>query len=136
MRVARAVSRAVLSLGLIAVMVWSGGTPYAFSQHLQSRSAVAAIRVGFVLPDLADPFIAGIRDGAVVAAKAAGITLLVKGTNDAAGQTNAMLNYIAAGVNVVAVDAIDGNAIAPRSRQPTRRTSRSSPSRLSPCPAR
>ena len=71
------------------------------------------IRIGYVLPDLANPFIAALRDGAVAEADKNGITILVKGTNDAAGQTNAFLDFLGAGVDLLAVDTIDGDAIAP-----------------------
>jgi ABC-type sugar transport system substrate-binding protein len=64
-----------------------------------------------VLPDLSNLYIAGIRDGAQAEAKKRNVELLVKGTNDAAGQTNAMLTYIAQKVDAVIVDPIDSNAI-------------------------
>lgn len=70
-------------------------------------------RIGFVLPDLANPFIAGIRDGAVAEAKKLKVDLLVKGTNDPAGQTNAFLNYVGAGVDAIGIDSIDSKAIIP-----------------------
>jgi ribose transport system permease protein len=82
-----------------------------------SRERVAApqgsIRIGYVLPDLANPFIAALRDGAAAEAKKQGVTLLVKGTNDSAGQTNAVLTYVGAKVDAIGVDAIDGAAISP-----------------------
>jgi ribose transport system substrate-binding protein len=71
------------------------------------------LRIGYVLPDLANPYIASLRDGAVVEAEKGGHELLVSGSNDSAEQTNAMLNYIGAQVDVIGVDAIDGKAIAP-----------------------
>jgi ribose transport system permease protein len=70
-------------------------------------------RIGLVLPDLANPFIAGIRDGAVAEAKVRNVDLLVKGTNDPAGQTNAFLNYVGAGVDAIGIDSIDSKAIIP-----------------------
>jgi ABC-type sugar transport system substrate-binding protein len=70
-------------------------------------------RIGLVLPDLSNLYIAGIRDGAQAQAKKSGATILVKGTNDAAGQTNALLAYVGAKVDAIVVDAIDGHAIAP-----------------------
>jgi ribose transport system substrate-binding protein len=76
----------------------------------QSR-ATADYRIGLVLPDLSNLYIAGIRDGAVAQGKKSGAEILVKGTNDAAGQTNAMLTYIAQKVDAVIVDPIDSNAI-------------------------
>ena len=75
--------------------------------------AEAKIRIGYVLPDLANPFIAGLRDGAAAEAKKQGVDLLVKGTNDPAGQTNAFLNYVGAKVDAVGVDSIDSKAIVP-----------------------
>lgn len=79
----------------------------------ENSAAAKTIRIGYVLPDLSNPFIAGLRDGAVVEAKKQGVTLLVKGTNDAAGQTNAFLNYVGAKVDAIGVDAIDSKAIVP-----------------------
>jgi ribose transport system permease protein len=71
------------------------------------------IRIGYVLPDLANPVIAGLRDGAVAEAKKQKVDLLVKGTNDSAGQTNAFLTYVGAKVDAIAVDSIDSKAIIP-----------------------
>jgi ribose transport system substrate-binding protein len=76
-----------------------------------SSRATADYRIGLVLPDLSNLYIAGIRDGAVAQGKESGAVILVKGTNDAAGQTNAMLTYIAQKVDAVIVDPIDSNAI-------------------------
>src|SRR5437763_3849678 len=73
----------------------------------------ASYRIGLVLPDLSNLYIAGIRDGAEAQAKKSGAQILVKGTNDAAGQTNALLAFVGAKVNAIIVDAIDGHAIAP-----------------------
>jgi ABC-type sugar transport system substrate-binding protein len=73
--------------------------------------ATADYRIGLVLPDLSNLYIAGIRDGAMAQAKKEGAQVLVKGTNDAAGQTNAMLAYIGAKVDAIIVDPIDSNAI-------------------------
>src|SRR4051812_20333010 len=71
----------------------------------------ASYRIGLVLPDLSNLYIAGIRDGAVAQGKKSGAEILVKGTNDAAGQTNAVLAYVGAKVNAIIVDSIDANAI-------------------------
>jgi ABC-type sugar transport system substrate-binding protein len=90
------------------------GVPVAASAH---ESQQASIRIGYVLPDLANPFIASLRDGAAAEADKDGITLLVKGTNDAAGQTNAFLDFVGVGVDLIAVDTIDGDAIAPAVEQ-------------------
>jgi ABC-type sugar transport system substrate-binding protein len=91
---------ALSALAAVAVMPASG-------------QAQQKMRIGYVLPDLSNPFIAGLRDGAVTQAKKKGVDLLVKGTNDAAGQTNAVQNYVSAKVDAIAVDAIDGDAIGP-----------------------
>lgn len=71
------------------------------------------IRIGYVLPDLSNPFIAGLRDGAVIEARKRNIDVLVKGSNDSAQQTNAFLAYVGARVDAIAVDAIDSHAIVP-----------------------
>ncbi len=76
--------------------------------------AAANYRIGLVLPDLSNLYIAGIRDGAEAQAKkTGGVTILVKGTNDASGQADALESYVGAKVNAIVVDAIDGHAIVP-----------------------
>jgi ribose transport system substrate-binding protein len=75
--------------------------------------ASADYRIGLVLPDLSNLYIAGIRDGAQAQGKKSGAEILVKGTNDAAGQTNAMLAYVGAKVDAIIVDPIDNKAIIP-----------------------
>ena len=90
--------------------------------------ASADYRIGLVLPDLSNLYIAGIRDGAVAQGKKSGAEILVKGTNDAAGQTNAMLDYVGAKVDAIIVDPIDSaTRSSPRSRRRTRPASRWSP---------
>jgi ribose transport system permease protein len=102
--------------GLVAAAVAGGVATAAIGAGQAGETGArhaAGLRIGLVLPDLSNLFIAGIRDGAQASAKKAGITLLVKGTNDAAGQTNAMLAYVGAHVDAIGVDAIDGKAIVP-----------------------
>ena len=121
--------RALVALGTVGIVVAA-----AVSTAASARPDVAQgskLRIGYVLPDLANPFIAGIRDGAVVEAKKQGVDLLVKGTNDSKGQTDAMLAYVGAKVDAIGVDAIDSAAISPRSRRRTRPASRWSRSRRS-----
>jgi ribose transport system substrate-binding protein len=79
----------------------------------RAQDSGTRIRIGYVLPDLANPFIASLRDGAQAEADKNGISPMVKGTNDAAGQTKAFLDFLGADVNLIAVDTIDGDAIAP-----------------------
>src|SRR5215210_7054781 len=74
--------------------------------------ADAKYRIGLVLPDLSNLYIAGIRNGAQEQGKKSDAEILVKGTNDAAGQTNAMLAYVGAKVDAIIVDPIDSKAIA------------------------
>jgi len=99
--------RALLALAL------AGAVAAAATTGATARPAAGKLRIGYVLPDLANPFIAGLRDGAVAEAKKDGVTLLVKGTNDSKGQTDAVLAYVGAKVDAIGVDAIDGAAIAP-----------------------
>jgi ribose transport system substrate-binding protein len=106
-------TRRRLLIGVAAISVAAGGIAGASVAAPKTTAATAKVRIGFVLPDLANPFIAGIRDGAVVEAKKQGVTLLVKGTNDPAGQTNAFLNYVGAKVDAIGVDSIDSKAIIP-----------------------
>jgi ribose transport system substrate-binding protein len=124
--VERATRRVMLFAEFMAIgTAVTAGAFAAADTRGQAATPQASIRIGYVLPDLANPFIAGLRDGAVAEAKKQGATLLVKGTNDSAGQTNAMLTYVGAKVDAVGVDAIDGAAISPAVRPPTRPVSRS-----------
>jgi len=112
--VERATRRVMLFGAVLAIgTAVTAGAYAAADTRGQAATPQASIRIGYVLPDLANPFIAGLRDGAVAEAKKQGATLLVKGTNDSAGQTNAMLTYVGAKVDAVGVDAIDGAAISP-----------------------
>jgi ABC-type sugar transport system substrate-binding protein len=100
---------------VLAVLASAGVLVAAAVAGSSSRSAPARAsadyRIGLVLPDLSNLYIAGIKDGAVAQGKKSNADILVKGTNDAAGQTNAMLDYIGAKVDAIIVDPIDSNAI-------------------------
>ena len=107
-------TRRRLIVGVTAIAVATGGIAGASVAAPDTTDAsTAKVRIGYVLPDLANPFIAALRDGAVVEAKKQGADLLVKGTNDPAGQTNAFLNYVGAKVDAIGVDSIDSKAIIP-----------------------
>jgi ribose transport system substrate-binding protein len=111
---ARKLRQAVLGavvLALAGALVAAGVA--STTAHSAQARAGAKYRIGLVLPDLSNLYIAGIRDGAQAQAKKSDAEILVKGTNDAAGQTNAMLAYVGAKVDAIIVDAIDGNAIVP-----------------------
>jgi len=71
------------------------------------------LRIGLVLPDLSNLYIAGLRNGVQAEAKKGGHTVLVKGTSDPIGQANATQNYVAMKVDVLLIDAIDGKGILP-----------------------
>jgi ribose transport system substrate-binding protein len=105
--------RALVALGIVGIVAAAAVTTAASGRPDAARGTTAKLRIGYVLPDLANPFIAGLRDGAVAEAKKQGIALLVKGTNDSKGQTDAMLAYVGAKVDAIGVDAIDGAAISP-----------------------
>jgi ribose transport system substrate-binding protein len=94
------------SAGVLVAAAVAGSS----SRGSQARAS-ADYRIGLVLPDLSNLYIAGIRDGAVAQGKKSRAEILVKGTNDAAGQTNAMLAYVGAKVDAIIVDPIDSNAI-------------------------
>src|SRR3954452_2308373 len=96
------------SAGVLVAAAVAGSS----SRNAPARAS-ANYRIGLVLPDLSNLYIAGIRDGAQAQGKTSGADILVKGTNDAAGQTNAMLAYVGAKVDAIIVDAIDGHAIVP-----------------------
>src|SRR3954467_5925422 len=103
-----AVLAVLVSAGVLVAAAVAGS-----AGHGSHAKASANYRIGLVLPDLSNLYIAGIRDGAQAQGKTSGADILVKGTNDAAGQTNAMLAYVGAKVDAIIVDAIDGHAIVP-----------------------
>jgi ribose transport system substrate-binding protein len=110
----RKLNKVVLTLMVVAISgVLVAGAVGTSNNRASHTGAAATYRIGLVLPDLSNLYIAGIRDGAQAQAAKSGAQVLVKGTNDAAGQTNAMLAYVAAKVNAIIVDAIDGHAIVP-----------------------
>ncbi|MFO1350350.1 MAG: sugar ABC transporter substrate-binding protein [Gammaproteobacteria bacterium] len=80
-----------------------------------NRAAAAdkKLRIGLVLPDLSNLYIAGLRNGVQAQAEKGGHEVLVKGTSDAAGQANATMAYIAAKVDALIMDPIDGKGIIP-----------------------
>ena len=84
-----------LTIAAIAGVVVAAATAGSSTRtsHVQ---AAAKYRIGLVLPDLSNLYIAGIRNGAQAQGKKSNAEILVKGTNDAAGQTNAMLAYVGA----------------------------------------
>ena len=103
----------ILAMTLAVVGAVAVGAAARVDQRAAKARSASSLRIGLVLPDLSNLFIAGIRDGAQAAASQIGASLLVKGSNDAASQTNAMLAYVGIKVNVIIVDAIDGHAIVP-----------------------
>ena len=99
----------VVAIGGVLVAAAVAGS----NSRASHARAAAKYRIALVLPDLSNLYIAGIRDGAQAQGKKSDADILVKGSNDAAGQTNAMLAYVGAKVDAIIVDAIDGNAIVP-----------------------
>ncbi len=72
------------------------------------------IRIGLVLPELSNEAILDIDIGAKArAAEVGNIDLQTTGTYSGEEQAKAMENYIAAGVDVLAYDSIDGAATGP-----------------------
>lgn len=74
-------------------------------------ASTQGVRVGLVLPDVSNPFIAAERLGAINEAKKYGIDLLVKGSNDGEGQVNAFETYLSSGVKFLGINTIDGKAM-------------------------
>jgi ribose transport system substrate-binding protein len=108
----------LLTVGAVVIVaVVSAVGALAGTASERRPQAPERVRIGYVLPDLANPFIAGLRDGAVEEAKKRRVTLLVKGTNDSAGQTNAFLAYVGARVDAIGIDSIDSKAIIPAVRK-------------------
>ena len=102
-----------LSMLAVALLAAGAVATAAVAASSTRSSHAKTYRIGLVLPDLSNLYIAGIRDGALAQAKTSGATILVKGTNDAAGQANALQSYVGAKVDAIIVDAIDGHAIVP-----------------------
>lgn len=100
---------AVLGIVAIAVTALAAGA----AAKGNDAAATKKLRIGLVLPDLSNLYIAGLRNGVQAQAKKGGHTVLVKGTSDPAGQSNAALAYIAAKVDVLIIDSIDGKGIIP-----------------------
>lgn len=100
----------ILSVAVLVVAVVAAG---AAARGNGPARADRKLRIGLVLPDLSNLYIAGLRNGVQAEAKKNGDTVLVKGTSDATGQANAAQNYIAAKVDVLIIDAIDGKGIVP-----------------------
>ena len=69
------------------------------------------LRLGLVLPDVSNPFINAIAEGAKAEAQKQGAQLLVKGSNEPGQQVSAMENYIGAGVDALGFNSIDAKAI-------------------------
>ena len=72
------------------------------------------LRIGLVLPELSNEAILDIDIGARARAEElGGIEIMTTGTYSGEEQAKAMENYIAAGVDVLAYDSIDGAATGP-----------------------
>jgi ABC-type sugar transport system substrate-binding protein len=69
------------------------------------------LRLGLVLPDVSNPFINAIAEGAKAEAKKQGADILIKGSNEPSEQVSAMENYIGAGVDALGFNSIDAKAI-------------------------
>lgn len=104
-------SKFIAILGIVAMAV----TALVAGAAAKGNEATATkkLRIGLVLPDLSNLYIAGLRNGVQAQAKKGGHTVLVKGTSDPTGQSNAALAYIAAKVDVLIIDSIDGKGIIP-----------------------
>jgi ribose transport system substrate-binding protein len=75
------------------------------------NASTQGVRVGLVLPDVSNPFIAAEQLGAQNEAKKFGIDLLVKGSNDGEAQVNAFDAYLSSGVKFLGINTIDGKAM-------------------------
>ena len=100
---------AVLGIAVLAVTALTAGA----AARGNDAAATKKLRIGLVLPDLSNLYIAGLRNGVQAQARKGGHTVLVKGTSDPTGQSNAALAYIAAKVDVLIIDSIDGKGIIP-----------------------
>jgi ribose transport system substrate-binding protein len=90
----------------------SGGSSGASTSSASSSgSSGSNVRIGLVLPDVSNPFIAAEQLGAQNEAKKYGYTLLVKGSNDGEAQVQAFQTYLGAGVGFLGINTIDGKAM-------------------------
>lgn len=105
-------SRVSLTLAIVLVSAVLAGCGSS-SNDTKPDAGKKVVRIGFVLPDLSNPLLAEFRDGAVAAAKKRGWQVLSKGTNSAKEQSDAVLSFVAAQVDLIAIDPVDGNAMAP-----------------------
>lgn len=87
----------------------SGGGSSGSAEGSSSRGE--GLRLGLVLPDLSNPFINAIAEGAQAEADRQGAELLIKGSNDPAQQVSAMENYIGTSVDALGFNSIDAKAI-------------------------
>ena len=95
----------LIALGVAAAVA-------AFGQSANADHKV--IRIGLVLPELSNEAILDIDIGAKARAAVVGnIDLQTTGTYSGEEQAKAMENYIAAGVDILAYDSIDGAATGP-----------------------
>lgn len=102
----RLVLALVLVLGLSAVAV-SGGAA-------SPRKAKKTIRIGLVLPALSNAAILDIKLGAEARAKKLGhVQILTAASYQGEAQAQAVENFIAAKVDVIAYDSIDAAAVGP-----------------------
>lgn len=70
-------------------------------------------RIGVVLADLNNPFIADERDGLVAEAEARGYELLISGSNDGAENVSAFETYLAQQVDLMIISTVDAAAMVP-----------------------
>lgn len=89
----------------------SGGSASTTSASNASSGSTNGVRVGLVLPDVSNPFIAAEALGAENEAKKYGIDLLVKGSNDGETQVNSFETYLGTGVKFLGINTIDGQAM-------------------------
>jgi ribose transport system substrate-binding protein len=90
----------------------SGGSSSASTSTASSSSSGGSnVRIGLVLPDVSNPFIAAEQLGAQNEAKKYGYTLLVKGSNDGEAQVQAFQTYLGSGVGFLGINTIDGKAM-------------------------
>jgi ribose transport system substrate-binding protein len=110
MHVGKWFSRSTVRFGILAIAACTFAASFSAAT---SASQAKTLRFGLVLPDLNNPFISSQRDGAVAEAKKYGIQLLVKGSNNGADQVNVFETYVAAKVDFLGINTIDGKAMGP-----------------------
>jgi ribose transport system substrate-binding protein len=102
---------AAAMLALLAGCGSSSSNSSAGSGNNKGSDSNKGVRVGLVLPDVSNPFIAAEQQGAANEAKKYGMDLSSSGSNDGEAQVNTFQTYLSSGVKFLGINTIDGKAM-------------------------